>query len=108
MPYVMFFLNQYGFFNTQKGTDTGAELSSFYSRREYLKMLGEKGALFIHFESALNLTSQHHSVFAVKNKTSVCTVSHTRRNKAFCTGLSKRLDFSVVLKFSESIFLSIV
>lgn len=46
-------------------------------------MLGEKGVLFIHFESALNLTSQHHSVFAVKNKTSVCTVSHTRRNKAF-------------------------
>lgn len=83
MPYVMFFLNQYGFFNTQKGTDTGAELSSFYSRREYLKMLGEKGPLFIHFESALNLTSQHHSVFAMKNKTSVCTVSHTRRNKAF-------------------------
>lgn len=61
MPYVMVYLNRYGFFNTQKGTDTRAELSSFYSRSEYLKMLGEKGALCIHFESALNLTSQHHS-----------------------------------------------
>lgn len=64
----MFFLKQYGFFNTQKGTDTGAELSSFYSRKEYLKMLGVKGPLSIHFESALNLTSQHHSVFPMKNK----------------------------------------
>lgn len=73
MPYVMVFLNQYGLFNTQKGTDTRAEPSSFYSRREYFKMLGEKGALFIHFESALNLTSQHHSVFAMKNKNNSAT-----------------------------------
>lgn len=78
-----FFLKQYGFFNTQKGTDTGAELSSFYSRREYLKRFRKKGALFIHFESALNLTSQHHSIFAMKNKSSVCTESGVRRNKTF-------------------------
>ena len=74
----MVFLKQYGFFNTQKGTDTGAELSSFYSRKEYLKMLGVKGALSIHFESALNLTSQHHAVFAMKNKSRVVAQCHTQ------------------------------
>lgn len=46
-------------------------------------MLGKKGALFIHFEPSLNLTSQHHSLFVMKNKTSVCTVSHITRNKTF-------------------------
>lgn len=70
-------------------------------------MLGEKGALFILFESALDLTSQCCSVFAMKNKNSDCSVTH-KRKQDFYTGLSKRTYFSVVLHFSESLFLSIV
>lgn len=104
----MVFLKQYGFFNTQKGTDTGAELSSFYSRKEYLKMLGVKGALSIHFESALNLTSQHTLSFQWKiNPEWSHSIAH-KKQQDFYTGLSKTACFSVVVTFSESVFLSIV
>lgn len=34
-------------------------------------MLGVKGALSVHFEFALNLTSQNQSVFATKSKSRV-------------------------------------